>query len=176
MLKLSRDMVNFRELPEDSPLPRTKRQMKGMALLSVCLVALCLDQAGLENFLSEHIATLFAASTRAGIVLYAKFVSEPMIVAAALVETLQGDRMERIPRSLLEALESGGVGVILPVGDAGEFMATTILLLAYDRVIRQMKPTSALTTYIGASISVGAFLEGLLGRARFAKVLETGCG
>ncbi len=174
LFKLSRDLVNFRELSENSPLPRAERLARDTALLGVRLVALCLGLAGPDDLVYEHVATIIVALTRAGIVLYAQLMSEPMIMDAALVEMVHVHRVENAPRRPLEASESGGVDEVFSAGDTGEFVASKMLQPTYGRVIRQMIPASAPMPYIGAPFSVGAFLRGLLKRAQLAKVLETG--
>ncbi len=93
-------------------------------------------------------------------------------MATTFAEMGNGARLERAMEGLMDALASRGAAAVFSAGDAREFVVATLLLFSYDHALKQERSTAS-ATYIGAPISVGSYLEALLGRSRLLK--EAGC-
>ncbi len=76
--------------------------------------------------------------------------------------------------TIAKMMVSGGVANIFATGEAGEFVASAIFMLAYDRALASLLSASPETSYLGMPVSVGAYLDALLGSDAVASVAN-GC-
>ncbi len=108
---------------------------KGIALLATRLGMLSLNRAGLADRVANNMATLCAMLPPQPQVLYAGYVTEPMIGAAAFMEMASGTRSEGSLRALSNAIKSDGAGSLFSAGAAGELTEAAMLPFANDRVL-----------------------------------------
>ncbi len=141
-------------------------------LLVTRLTISSLQRAGLERFVLSNMATLIAVSKDANVI-SAKFVVEPLLAIAALLEMDEEGSLDLLLRTLANMMVSGGVSNIFATGKAGEFVASAIFTFAYDRALACLLSTHPETSYVGMPISVGAYLEALLGSEAVASVVES---
>ncbi len=87
-----------------------------------------------------------------------------------------GGQTEDALKALVSLLDSGGASSIFATGSADEFIATIMLVMAYDHALVRLLATSPQSTYAEAPVSVGDHLQGLVGRTTFAALKRESCG
>ncbi len=147
-----------------------------MVVLSARISILSLTRATSISCVAEGLATLTATSLPGRRVVYARFISEPMVGVAAFMELSIPHRWEGALKALLSTLDSGGAGAIFRTGDAGEFVAAILMTLAYDHVVRKLMGDPPRLLFIGCPIPLGNFLLAFLGSEAFEQVQGLGCG
>ncbi len=146
-----------------------------LALLSIRLGMLNLDQAGVANLVANHMATLLAVSSDAS-VLYAQYVAEPIVAIAAFMEMGLDGRIEELLEGVLNLLNSGNAGMIFSAGDAGEFIASTVLMRGYDHAIGAIiREAPNAGYYVGMPVTLGTYFEALFDAKALAKATRK-CG
>ncbi len=146
----------------DGPGARRAINELHLALLSIRLGMLDLDQAGIANLIANHMATLLAVSADTA-VLYAQYIAEPMIAIAAFMEMNAAGCFEELLGGIVNLLGSGSAGAIFSAGDAGEFAASAMLIRAYDHALEPFLQGPATQGYVGMPVSLGTYLESLMG-------------
>ncbi len=153
-------------LQANRPSQRLEESNIALALLATRITTLDLGSADARRLVSEHMATAVGTlPTPGGGIIYARYISEPMVAIAAFVEMHRGKRAESLLKSLLSLLRSRGTGAIITVGSAGNVVASAMLLFAYDYVLKTTCGAPASTMHIGAPAAVGHFLSALFGNS-----------
>ncbi len=105
-------------------------------------------------------ATLTAVSEDTP-VLYAQYVIEPIIAAAAAFGEMAGEgRIDQLLENIASLLASGSASEIFAARDSGEFAASFMLMRAYHRALLAdaTKPS-----YAGMPVTLGSCLDAMLG-------------
>ncbi len=160
-----------------SAIPLTmERREWALALLATRFSLLSLSKADPEGLVANRLATLLGVSRRGPGRIIARYVPEPMVGAAAFVEMGRGCQLEDALEALVSLLDAGGASSIFATGSAGEFVAAAMAVFAYDHALRPQLAASLPTVYIGAPVTVGKYLEGLVGDKALLAFEKGKCG
>ncbi len=96
-----------------------------------------LSKADPEGLVANRLATLIAVSRRAPSKVFARYVAEPIVWAAAFVEMGRSTQLEDALKALVGLFDAGGASSIFATGSAGEFVAAVIVVFAYDHALRR---------------------------------------
>ncbi len=108
-----------------------------LRLLATRLTMPSLQRAGFQRSVLSNMAPIISVSKDANVI-SAKFVVEPFLAIAAIMEMGEKECLDLLIHTLANMMVSGGVSNILATGKAGEFIAFAIFMLAHDRALARI--------------------------------------